>query len=616
MGGFMSDRNGEYDEGYPGEEGWSFEADGPESSGELYAGEMPGEMAAAENEYGEVVTGELGHGERIAAADLPADQSSAQILNAGDLAAQISARAGELMAAVQEVKEPPSGIFVTECLQSNERGDGLLFCYLHRDKYLLNVTPKDGEWYVWDQHVWAVDHFKKSLNAVEDCALEYQLQHDILDDEIVQKGIEKGKDGGWKIPLRDKFASRVDRLRTVAGASKVLTWASIVDDAHMSCRENEFNQNPWLLPVKNGVINLKTGELEAGRPADMMSKSLEIAYNPRASYGLWSKTISEIAGSEEVASFLKRALGYAITGNSHEQYIFVFIGPGRNGKGVLFNTIGEILGPFYHEINRAMLLEQRNEPSPAAASAHLYSLLNKRLIVGAETNKGQKIDAAAVKGLVGEDGITCRPLFGHEISFFPTHTLFLHTNHIPRGLTNDFAMLQRLLLIEFPYMYVDDVAAEQKKYPIQAEKFRQKNPHLKEALRAEQQGILTWLVEGCLEWQRDGLSPPASILDSVAALAKKEDYIGEFVTDCLTFIPGTDQKLRVKAMYDAFRWWWAQNQDSREQRVPALRTLNQELRDRGYQIEKRGGLYHLFDAIISFEVAEDVAAFVAKGGKS
>jgi len=529
-----------------------------------------------------------------------------------EIAEQVNRRAAELLP--EDVREPLDDKFVLACLGANERGDGCMFASLLKDQYLYNTTPNDGEWYSWMNHVWQIDDFRNSFQSVELCALEYLRMVDPLQKEIDDNGIDKKHPDAWKIALRDKYKKRVDRLRSEMGVKKTLTWAPVVDQS-MACREPDFNKKHWLLPVKNGVIDLKTGALTSGRPADLMTRMLDIEYDPHADYSLWHKTLVEISGSEEIADFLKRSFGYAITGHAYEQYIWVFIGPGRNGKGIIFNLIGNIMAPFYHEINQGMLLEQRNAPSPSAASEHKYSLLGKRIIVGAETNKGQKIDASAIKQLTGEDKVLCRPNFGSEISFDPTHTMFLHTNHIPYGLTSDFAMTERLLLVEFPHRYVDDIEVAKKKYPGHADQFRQKDPHLKDKLRECRPGILRWLVEGCLDWQERGLDPPAKILDGVTSLQQDEDYIGQFIQDCLIHYPDdTEMKIQCTTMYMTFKWWWSENMDARELRIPAMKTVNKALRERGFIVDKHGGKTWIFSMIISLEIAADVEAYANKSG--
>jgi putative DNA primase/helicase len=531
-----------------------------------------------------------------------------------DIATAVQKRAADL----QPPAAPPpiTPEFLRQCLNNNERGDGCLFATLHRGKFLYNTTPKDGEWYAWGGNVWQRDDFRRSVNAVEGCALEYEAQADALKKEIRQQEkeeeekIDKTHPDYWKIALRDKFHSRADRLRSAAGANKVLTWAPVVAQ-EMACREQDFDKQPWLLPVKNGVIDLRTGTLTTGRPDDLLTRALDIEYDPRADYTPWQEFLDEVSGDQETSAFIKRSLGYAITGHSHEQYIWVFTGPGRNGKGVLFDLLGDIMRPYYHVISRAMILEQRSEPSPSAASEHIYSLLGKRIIVGAETNKGQKIDAGAVKTLTGDDDLKCRPNFKSEITFKPSHTLFLHCNHVPVGLTRDFALLQRLRKIEFPFMYVDDPAAEAKEFPAMASRFRLKDPNLKDKLRLVRPGILRWLVEGTREWKELGLSPPAAILDAVKELANEEDYVGRFMRDCLIHFPG-DKETRVATtdVYNAFRWWWSLNMDEAEKRIPQMKTINAEMRQKGHIVDSVGGRTWLYGHAISMEIKQDVDAFV------
>lgn len=533
------------------------------------------------------------------------------------IAREVEARSKALAIPVERTPQDPR--FVAKCLHANERGDGLLFAAIHRHGFLLNVTPKDGEWYTWTGIVWSRDEKRAAQAACEEVALEYETQALTIRDTIKEKGItrdNKQHPDHYLYSRAKDFEERAKRMRSENGVKKCLYWAPIVSP-DMAVRESDFDKCPWLLPCANGVINLKTGVLESGRPQDLLTRAIEIEYHPHAPYVRWQGFVDEISNSDALAAFLKRSFGYAITGHSFEQYIWIFTGPGRNGKGTMFDLIGDILGPYYHEISRAMLLEQRNEQSPSATSEHKYSLLGKRIIVGAETNQGQKIDASAIKSLTGEDRINCRPLFKAEIVFKPTHSLFLQTNHIPAGLTKDFALVQRLFKIDFPFMYVDDVEAEGKKYPPQKHLFRKKDIHLKDELRKEKEGILAWLVQGCREWQEVGLMPPASVTDAVNSLAKDEDYVGQFVADCLTSLEEDyhrDSRISCTRMYEAFRWWWSMNQDSRENRTPSMKGVNKTLKERGHRVENVGGKTWIYRFMINTFVESDIDDFIKKVG--
>ncbi len=521
-----------------------------------------------------------------------------------DIARQVEDRARSLLPPGTEIEIDDQ--FVLDCLDANERGDGVLYAARNKGSFLHNYTPKDGQWLRWGGNVWEDDEFRDSFDAVEKCALNYEDQALGFERKLEGKQPEKGDPDYWMVQMISKLRKRVDRLRTENGAKKALFWAPVVDRS-MACRELEMDRHPWLLPCANGVIDLRTGVLLPGRPEDMMTKAINIAYDPHADMTEWIQVLNDITGNEEVSSFLQRFFGYSLTGHSFEQYIAVFIGRGRNGKGVLFSLLSSVLGPYYHVISPAMLTEQKVDPSINAASEHKYALLGKRLVVAGETKRGQRIDAGNLKGLTGDDAIECRPNYGKVVVFDPTHTLCLHTNHMPTGMGTDFALIQRLLKIDFPWSFVDDPEAEATKYPAMAASFKKKDPRLKDRLRANLPAVLRWLVEGCLQWQQVGLSPPDQLIKSAEELANAEDYMKEFLTDCLISCPeDPDHQISFPVLYQCFLWWWGNNRGDIK-KAPANRTVAKDMRDRGYVLTKVGGKIMVNGVIYNPEVSYEMA---------
>jgi putative DNA primase/helicase len=542
-----------------------------------------------------------------------------------EIAKQVQQRAAELE--VPEERQPLDHKYVGQCLAANERGDGCLFASIHGEKFLFNVTPKDGQWRRWNGRVWEIDDQGLVFSSVEDVAIEYESKGKTID-ELIEKADPDDENELKRLgKIKDAYTKRANRLRSKGGAEKTLFWAPIVAP-DMVARESDFDRNPWLLPVKNGVIDLRTGALTQGRPEDRLTRALDVEYDPHAKCELWEQHfLPEITGDLEngertMTEFLARVFGYALTGLTTEQHIFVFTGPGRNGKGVLFEIISGILGPYYHLVNRGMILQQRNEPSPSQTSEHLVSLLGKRLAVASETNEGQKIDGAGIKALTGGDDITARPLFSREITFAPTHKLFLQTNHLPHGLTKDFALVQRLLKIDFPYRYVNDPEAEAQKNPLMSKWFRQRDPELKKKLQEEIPGILAWLVRGCLQWQEQGLSPPSSVLASVEEHAKDEDWFGQFFAECLNAHVQNGHvdpayKTSAAELHDALKWWWSINRDGREDRVPTKNTLGRKFSEAGYEVDRSNNKKPRLGVTLKYDIINQVEDYITskKGGK-
>jgi len=45
-------------------------------------------------------------------------------------------------------------------------------------------------------------------------------------------------------------------------------------------------------------------------------------------------------------------------------------------------------------------------------------------------------------------------------------------------------------------------------------------------------GILNWALQGCREWQRDGLKPPAIVTAAVNQYREESDTLGRFIAEC------------------------------------------------------------------------------------
>ena len=272
-------------------------------------------------------------------------------------------------------------------------------------------------------------------------------------------------------------------------------------------------------------------------------------------------------------------LGYAISGLTTEHFIATFVGEGRNGKGTMFETIADIMGELAWFIQPEMILEQKTPKSSSSHSADLISLWGRRLVIASETDENKKISGSKVKQLTGADTITARgPHEKDEVNFKPTHTLFLYTNHAPKGLTKDFALLKRLLFIKYPLKFVDDPDPED-------ENQRPRDPELPGKLMAEKEGILKWLVDGHLEWKANGLNPPESIKADVEELRRQEDDLGRFIDDrCIAVTDDDEYRVKFAQFHDAYKEWYAENVSDSKTFTPKAKAVTAELRKRGYNV--------------------------------
>jgi putative DNA primase/helicase len=409
-----------------------------------------------------------------------------------------------------------------------ETGDAEILARLYADRIAYDHAA--GAWYLWRSHFWipdrtgAVGHF-----VTNDVASQY-----------LYAAAEKRRAGAND--EADDLNKRAHALRYRNKINNVLALAA--NQPALALAGDEWDSDLMLLGVANGTIDLRTGELRAGDPKDYIQMVAPTKWRGLdAPAPRWELFLQEIfAGDIDLIAFMQRLLGYGITGLTSEHVLPVLWGEGRNGKDSLLETLAHTLGAFASPVQAEVLLTAGRNPN--AATPHLYALRGKRLVWVSETNEGARLNAGQVKLLTGGGTIAARPLYGKPITFKPQHLLMLVTNHKPHANADDYALWKRLLLIPFTQAFVDDP---------QAENEHLRDPHLLEKLKAEAPGILSWLVRGCLEWQRQGLNPPQVVRLATEDYREGEDTIGQFITERCLVKP--EAQVKAGELYTAYGAW-------------------------------------------------------------
>jgi putative DNA primase/helicase len=165
----------------------------------------------------------------------------------------------------------------------------------------------------------------------------------------------------------------------------------------------------------------------------------------------------------------------------------------------------------------------------------LARLHRMRLVVAAESGEGRRLDEATVKSLTGGDTVTARFLYGEHFEFRPQFKLCLVTNHRPRVDGDDDAIWRRLRLVPFEECFIG-----------------REDRSLSADLEAELPGILAWAVEGCLEWQRDGLGEAEAVQRATREYREEEDVLGAFLADRCVVGEGQVAPSDLRDAYDDY----------------------------------------------------------------
>lgn len=273
-----------------------------------------------------------------------------------------------------------------------------------------------------------------------------------------------------------------------------------------------FDALPWLLNCANGTLDLRTGALRAHARQDLLSHCLDTPYDPQAGCPQWLAMLAHaLDHNMALLTFLQRAIGYSLTGSTDEQCLFLLWGGGSNGKGTILNTIKAMLGTYARQTDPATFLQQPNDK----ISNDLAVLASARLVCTSEVSENRRLSESLVKQVTGNDTVSARFLFQEFFEYVPQFKLFIATNHKPVIRGTDHAIWRRMRLIPFTVTIPDEAQDKQ----------------LGQKLRQEWPGILAWAVQGCLDWQRDGLQAPEAVTSATAEYRAEMDVVGRFLEE-------------------------------------------------------------------------------------
>jgi putative DNA primase/helicase len=137
----------------------------------------------------------------------------------------------------------------------------------------------------------------------------------------------------------EKHAMQSESARRRKAFVEVASWIP-----GLNVKTDELDPDPWLLNVENGTIDVRTGSLREHRQEDMITKMARVVYDRNAGCPVWKQFLMEIMSySAELIRFIQAAAGWAITGDTSEQAMFILFGTGANGKSTFLNTIMNFL---------------------------------------------------------------------------------------------------------------------------------------------------------------------------------------------------------------------------------------------------------------------------------
>jgi putative DNA primase/helicase len=280
---------------------------------------------------------------------------------------------------------------------------------------------------------------------------------------------------------------------------------------------DEFDADPRLINCRNGVLDLATKKILPHSPEQLHLRQVNASYNAKAYCPRWIQFLDEIFDKDQkLIDYVQLALGYSMLGLTTEHCFFLCYGTGRNGKGVLLETVGHVLGSYAQATEFETFL-QKDKTNVRELEA-VGKLKGQRFVIASETFDSSRLKESLIKRLTGGDKLVGTKLHSEGFEFHPTHTIWLACNHLPAIKDASLAMWERVKVIPFRKTFL--------------EQDQEKN--LRDVLEKEVDGIFNWLVEGAYMYLATGLPEMPEVMgQAVQEYRDSNDKLSIFIRERL-----------------------------------------------------------------------------------
>lgn len=293
-----------------------------------------------------------------------------------------------------------------------------------------------------------------------------------------------------------------------------------------------------LLPVRNGLLHLPSGELAKPSPTFFCMNASDVTFDPQELEPKeWLRFLGLIWPDDpQSIETLQDIFGYLLSADTSHQKIPLIIGPKRSGKGTIARVLTELLG-------------QDSATAPTLASLAmnfgLAPLIGKSVAIVGDARLSGKVDQSAIAerllSISGEDSITVDRKFQSAWTGRLGVRFVIMSNELPRLSDASGALASRFVVLTMTRSF-----------------YGQEDRGLGNRLMADLPGILNWARDGYLRLRKRGyFLQPDSARDAIDELEDLGSPISAFIKARCIVASG----LRTSAndMFVAWRDWCEAN---------------------------------------------------------
>lgn len=279
---------------------------------------------------------------------------------------------------------------------------------------------------------------------------------------------------------------------------------------------NEFDKTPdtnYLLNLRNGVLDLRTGELLPHNSELFLTRYVDVEYDPTAKCPKWEQFMERILPEVEKRLFVQKAAGYSLTASVDAQAWFFCYGIGANGKTTFLEAISGLLGKTLTQ--QVPIEALMDNGKGQGATPYTVGMFRQRMIFSTEIPMNGRLNDGVMKIISGERKVVGRSLYKAPFEFDFTAKLWISGNNKPEVNDKSDGFWRKVKLVGF-----DEVIPVEERRPMS---------EMLAEFQEEYSGMLNWLLDGCKLWMRDGLIEPESVRKDTLDYRSEEDILQQFI---------------------------------------------------------------------------------------
>ncbi|EJT6612552.1 TPA: DNA primase [Clostridium perfringens] len=273
---------------------------------------------------------------------------------------------------------------------------------------------------------------------------------------------------------------------------------------------DDFNRNPYLVNVRNGLLDIRDMSFKEHTPSYLSTVQLNVEYNPQVDCPQFKKFLNEVLDCKLIP-LVQEIVGYLLTTNTASQKAFVFWGPARTGKSTLLWVV------------EYLLLGKKNVSNipwqEIGDKFKTAELLGKLANVFSDLPSKSIDDTGIFKVVTGEDYLMAEKKNKNPFKFKPFARLVFSCNELPRNYVDRTeGFYRRLIIVPFSRQIEKSKIDKSLKYKFQREK----------------EGILNWALEGLKRLYENNFEfSENELTDGVKKEYKRENNnVISFVEEC------------------------------------------------------------------------------------